>query len=132
MVKKQTVRTVENKLPAQAFELSGFNEETQRREDILSYKEEDAAINQDFSVHSSKPLYSTDFLAILAHRLWTHWSQHIAEEEDISEDRVERWQGLWVPFDQLSSEMKEKDQDLVERFLDEKPDYNENSEGENQ
>lgn len=74
----------------------------------------------------------TENLARLAHRLWTHWSQHIAEEEDISQDRYERWEKLWVPFDDLSEEMKDKDRELVERFLDEKPDYRNNPEGGNQ
>lgn len=62
-------------------------------------------------------------LPILAHRLWTHWSQHISEEEEISEDRLARWKRLWVPFEELSEEMQEKDRKLVNRFLDEKPDY---------
>lgn len=65
---------------------------------------------------------STD-LPVLAHRLWTHWSQHIAEEEDISQERLDRWKGLWVPFNELSEEMQEKDRELVDRFLDEEPDY---------
>jgi len=67
--------------------------------------------------------YDKEVLAQLAHRLWTHWSQHIAEEEDISQERIDRWEQLWIPFDDLSKEMQEKDRELVERFLDEKPDY---------
>ena len=74
--------------------------------------------------------YDKEVLAELAHRLWTHWSQHIAEEEDISQERLDRWETLWIPFDELSDEMQERDRELVERFLDEKPDYNENGGGE--
>ncbi len=62
-------------------------------------------------------------LAELAHRLWTHWSQHIAEEEDISEQRLERWKQLWMPYEDLGEEDKEDDRRLVQRFLSEKPDY---------
>ena len=64
-----------------------------------------------------------DRLAELAHRLWTYWSQHIAEEEDISQDRLERWEDLWIPYLDLSEESQEKDQELVQRFISEKPDY---------
>lgn len=64
-----------------------------------------------------------DFLPILAHRLWTHWSRNIASEEDISEDRVARWRNLWVPFDELPSGAKKTDRELVERFRNEEPHY---------
>lgn len=65
----------------------------------------------------------SDTVAQLAHRLWTHWSQHIAQEEDISQERLDRWQNLWTPFEELSEEMQDKDRELVDRFLDEQPDY---------
>ena len=69
------------------------------------------------------PNRSQEELAELAHRLWTYWSQHIAEEEDISEDRLERWKGLWIPYEDLKEEDKGDDRRLVQRFLSEKPDY---------
>lgn len=62
-------------------------------------------------------------LAVLAHRLWTHWSQHIAEEEDISDERLERWRDLWVPYGDLSNAAMDTDRRLVERFCKEEPDY---------
>jgi hypothetical protein len=62
-------------------------------------------------------------LDALAHRLWTHWSQHIADEEDISEQRLQRWRNLWVPYDGLPEEDKDTDRRLVERFCEEEPDY---------
>jgi len=62
-------------------------------------------------------------LAALAHRLWTHWSQHIAEEEDISEERLRRWDQLWVPYGDLPDDAKETDRQLVEQYCDEQPDY---------
>lgn len=63
-------------------------------------------------------------LDALAHRLWTHWSQHIAEEEDISDERLQRWRDLWVPFGDLPEAAKDTDRRLVERFSEEEPDYN--------
>lgn len=64
-------------------------------------------------------------LPALAHRLWTYWSQHIAEEENISEERVERWRSLWVPYDELPEGAKDTDRKLVERFAEEMPEYDE-------
>jgi hypothetical protein len=117
---------MDGELPPSAYELQISTEEY-GRESTLSYSEKDAGLDRDVSVLGSQPLYSVDCMAVLAHRLWTHWSQHIAEEEDISEERLNRWQELWVPFNELSSEMKEKDEELVERFLKEKPDYDDES-----
>lgn len=62
-------------------------------------------------------------LAVLAHRLWVHWSQHIAEEEQISEERIQRWRTLWVPYGDLDEDTKYIDHRLVERFCEEEPDY---------
>jgi len=55
-------------------------------------------------------------LAKLAHRLWVHWSQRIAEEENISEERIQRWQQYWVPYEELSSGVQRTDRELVERY----------------
>jgi phage terminase small subunit len=63
-------------------------------------------------------------LDALAHRLWTHWSQQIAEQEDISEERIQGWQELWVPYGELPEVAKETDTRLVEQYCEEEPDYN--------
>ena len=60
---------------------------------------------------------SRETLADLAHRLWMHWSQHIAAEEHISADRQARWGDLWTDYDELSEEMKDTDRELVEEML---------------
>jgi len=63
-------------------------------------------------------------LDALAHRLWTHWSQHIAEEEDVSEERLQRWQALWVPYGELPEVAKETDKRLVKQYWEKEPAYN--------
>jgi hypothetical protein len=63
------------------------------------------------------PTVSRETLADLAHRLWVHWSNHIAIEEPISDNRVSRWKELWVDYHELSEEMKDKDRELVEEQL---------------
>jgi hypothetical protein len=62
-------------------------------------------------------------LAALAHRLWTYWSQNLAEEEEISEERLERWEDLWIPYEELPEAIKDVDRELVERFAEEMPNY---------
>lgn len=71
---------------------------------------------RDFGVRGNE-------LAKVAHRLWSYWSMAIAESEDISQERLDRWEDLWVPFEELDEEDKETDRELVERFRDEEPDY---------
>jgi len=50
-----------------------------------------------------------DILADLEHEQWRHWSSNIANEEDISRDRLNRWAESDVPFDSLSDYEKEHD-----------------------
>ncbi len=66
---------------------------------------------------------SDEELAKLAHRLWSHWSMHIAAEEDISQERLDRWHDLWIPYDELPDGAKQTDRDLVERYTEEQPEY---------
>lgn len=49
-------------------------------------------------------------LSALVHKQWLGWSQGIAEEEDLTDERMERWEEeCWMPYSQLSEEQKEKD-----------------------
>lgn len=67
--------------------------------------------------------YTDEQLAELAHRLWSHWSMAIAEQEDISQDRLERWRDLWVPYEELPEDSKDTDRELVERFIEAEPEF---------
>lgn len=48
-------------------------------------------------------------LAAIEHKQWMGWAKNILETEDISPERAERWKELFVPYEELSEEMKEKD-----------------------
>ena len=48
-------------------------------------------------------------LAALEHEQWMVWSKSVAATETISGDRLERWEKLWIPYEELSEEMKERD-----------------------
>lgn len=44
------------------------------------------------------------------HIAWMEWSKSLVErEENLSKDRVERWKKLWISYEKLSEEEKEKD-----------------------
>lgn len=67
--------------------------------------------------------YDDELLARLAHRLWAEWTMAIASEEPISNERVERWQEYWVPYHELPESVQQTDRELVERLVDETPEY---------
>jgi hypothetical protein len=57
-------------------------------------------------------------LAALEHLQWCCWSRTIANEENISKDRLERWRALWVPYEELPEEYKEEDRDYARIILE--------------
>ena len=48
-------------------------------------------------------------LADLEHKQWMNWSKNIAETESISLERFNRWQQLWIDYNDLTEEQKEQD-----------------------
>jgi hypothetical protein len=48
-------------------------------------------------------------LAELEHEQWIFWSRNIADTETITEQRLERWKKLWIPYQQLTEEQKAAD-----------------------
>lgn len=49
-------------------------------------------------------------LAALEHDQWIEWSKSlVANEPLLKDDRVRRWQALWIPYSELSEESKEQD-----------------------
>ena len=57
-------------------------------------------------------------LAELEHEQWIEWSKDIAKEEDLSEDRIKRWEEeCWKPYKELSDKMKEFDREWAKKVL---------------
>ncbi len=54
-------------------------------------------------------------LAEIEHEQWVEWSKSIAPEVD--EDRRVRWKNLWVPYSELSEDMKEEDRKYARKVL---------------
>jgi len=58
-----------------------------------------------------------ELLSELEHEQWITWSQSIAKTENLSPERVERWQRLWIPYDQLSESDKDHDRKWADRVM---------------
>jgi hypothetical protein len=43
------------------------------------------------------------------HLQWMDWSKSLAESECLSSNRMKRWQGLWIPYNELTEEQKDQD-----------------------
>lgn len=56
-------------------------------------------------------------LAAIEHEQWIKWSQDIASKESLSEARLKRWKSLWIPYSELSDEMKEHDRKWAKEAL---------------
>lgn len=56
-------------------------------------------------------------LASLEHDQWIEWSKNIASKEKLSPDRIARWKTMWVPYDQLSEEVKDQDREWANKTI---------------
>ncbi len=57
-------------------------------------------------------------LAELEHIQWIEWSKNIASTEVISQERLERWKKLWIPYNELTEEQKEQDRIYARKILE--------------
>jgi len=56
-------------------------------------------------------------LAALEHDQWMEWAKDILKTETINKERVERWRKLFIPYEDLSEEMKELDREWAYKVL---------------
>jgi len=58
-------------------------------------------------------------LAALEHDQWVEWAKALLKSEpDISKERKERWEKLFVPYEDLSEESKEQDRVYARKILE--------------
>lgn len=57
-------------------------------------------------------------LAALEHQQWVSWSKEVADGEDISDERIERWREHWVPYEELDEDVKDHDRRWADHVLD--------------
>jgi hypothetical protein len=56
-------------------------------------------------------------LAKLEHEQWELWSKDIAEQENISKERLDRWKKCWKKYDKLNEDAKEDDRKWADKVL---------------
>lgn len=56
-------------------------------------------------------------LADLEHKQWMSWAKNILSSEDINKERAKRWKQLFVPYKNLTEEMKELDREWARKAL---------------
>jgi len=54
-------------------------------------------------------------LANLEHEQWWGWAESLMEKEDLSEEREKRWEEFFVPYDELSEEIKDSDREYAKK-----------------
>jgi len=54
-------------------------------------------------------------LADLEHQQWMQWSQTVAPE--VTQERQQRWRNAWIPYGELSEEVKEQDRVWARKIL---------------
>jgi len=57
-------------------------------------------------------------LADFIHEAWMSWAKNIMKKETLSQDRCARWEGYFVPYDELEEDVKDQDREQVELYLD--------------
>lgn len=58
-------------------------------------------------------------LAEIEHKQWIEWSKTVAKQETISKERLDRWESCWIPYKDLSEEMKEFDRVYARKIIEE-------------
>lgn len=58
-----------------------------------------------------------EIIAAIEHDQWVFWSQAVAHEI-LNLDRKKRWEKSWVPYGELSEEMKEHDRVWARKVID--------------
>ena len=57
-------------------------------------------------------------LAELEHDQWIAWSKDIAETEQITPARLERWKTLWRPYSELTEAEKDQDREWADKVIE--------------
>ena len=56
-------------------------------------------------------------MAEVEHKQWMNWAKSILKNETISDERANRWKDLFIPYKDLSEEMKELDRKEARKVL---------------
>lgn len=59
----------------------------------------------------------TESLSDLEHEQWMYWSKSIASKEKISPEKLTSWKKDWIPYSELSEEVKEHDRKWARKVI---------------
>ena len=63
---------------------------------------------------------NVDRIAKIIHEEWITWSKSVANVKSLTDMimKINRWEGLWIPYEELSEETKEKDRKLARNLIE--------------
>ena len=95
-----------------------FNKEiTQEECDKKIGEIEKTIANSNIERMNIKHDETEETIAEIIHNIWVEWSRELAENESLSDERLKRWSGLWIPYEKLSDKMKDADRILAKRVV---------------
>jgi hypothetical protein len=59
----------------------------------------------------------TEKLSESIHDEWISWSKNVASKEKLSEQRLKRWEKMWIPYGKLPEDIKEQDRVWARKAL---------------
>ena len=73
----------------------------------------------DKDVETLEEIDVIDRISEIIHEAWTEWSKSVSDIEYFAQLilKVDRWEELWIPYEQLSDEMKEKDREWARKII---------------
>ena len=73
----------------------------------------------DEDVEAFEKMDVVDRISTVIHEEWMEWSKSISDIESYNQLilKVNRWEELWIPYGQLSEELKEKDREYARKII---------------
>lgn len=96
-------------------EAPGGEWEVTRAKKVNPFFQHESKLNEVDTDTSKEELIEK--LAALEHEQWMQWAKDILKTEEINKERAERWEKLFVPYDELTEEMKEEDRKWARKVL---------------
>jgi hypothetical protein len=109
-----------NKLTKEKYEyIKQFDKKEITEEQCqVKVKEIDRQISDKNILLMSRKLDETEeIIAEILHNIWIEWSKELTETESLSDERIKKWSGLWIPYAKLSEGTKGEDRVFAKRVI---------------
>lgn len=57
-------------------------------------------------------------LAKLEHMQWMNWAKNLIKTEQLSKERITKWEGYFIPYNELPEAIKELDRNYARKILE--------------